>query len=62
MFLKVIFFYMFIYLGSGEAPVNMHGCQRRTLDGWMDVLLYQSSLEIGSLALFGAGLTVTKSQ
>lgn len=56
MFLKVISFYMFIYLEGGEAPVHMHGCQRRTLG------VLQSSLEIESLALSGDGLTVIKSQ
>lgn len=56
MFLKVISFYLFIYLGGRGAPVHMHGCQRRMLG------ILQSSLEIGSLALSGAGLLVTKSQ
>ena len=58
MFLKVISLYLFISLGVKEVPVHMHRCQRKTLG----VLLYQSSLEIGSLALSGARLTVTKSQ
>lgn len=58
MFLKVISLYLFISLEGGEAPVHMHRCQRRTLG----VLLYQSSLEIGSLALSGAWLTVAKFQ